>query len=568
MKIKKRSLLLALLAVAILAACASLVELSVAAARRNPAPPESVSITLLGTTDLHGRIEPWDYYANKPADLGLVKIATLIKQARAEAPDALLFDSGDMVQDPQSLLTNYFLNKRPSELNPMIAVMNHLRYDAMAVGNHEFNFAPEPMWTIKGQSNFPWLCANIKQTYTDGAAYFPPYIIKNVKGVRVGIVAFVTTVAPPSKGYQFEPILQAAKRVIPQLRPQVDLLVVLLHSGFVSDPNGEQSTRIQVEGENIAPDLAEQVPGIDVILFGHTHSELPEKFINGVLLTEAKYWAMSLARADVVMKPGASGQWEVASKHSRTIPVTAGVPPDPETAAVVKPYRNELEQYLDTPIATAANALSGKHARYEDNALLDVIQETQMEAGHADVSMANLINDEVSIPAGAVTVRQVGALYPEANNIAVVEMSGAQLKEALEHSASFFPNWPPPSGAAMQPPSFNPDQAAGVSYEIDLTKPAGDRLRNLQFQGKPLDPGQKLRVVINSSRRVGEGGYAVYKGLPVVARADDMQQLLIDHVTSTKKLPNQAAQNWKLVPSAAVAALEKSADADAPPPTK
>ncbi len=560
-------MLRALVLAGILAAGASLWEMP--AARRAPAPKaESVSITLLGTTDLHGRIEPWDYYAGKPDDLGLVKIATLVKQVRAEVPDALLFDSGDMVQDPESLLTNYFLNKKPSELNPMIAAMNQLHYDAMAVGNHEFNFAPQPMWKIKGESKFPWLCANIQQTYTEGAPYFPPYIIRDVKGVRIGIVGFVTTVAPPSEGYRFEPILQAARRVIAQLRPQVDLLVVLLHSGFVSDPKGGQSTRIQVESENLAPDVAEQVPGIDVILFGHTHSELPEKFINGVLLTEAKYWGMSLARVDVAMTKGASGRWEVTSKHSRTIPVTAEVPSDPEIAGVVKPYRQELEQYLDSPIATSTKDLSGRHARYEDSPLLDVIQETQLDQGHADVSMANLLNDGVRISPGTVTVRDVGTLYPAANNIAVMEMTGAQLKDALEHSASFFSQWPPPPGAGIQLPSFNPDQAGGVSYQIDLTKPAGDRIRDLEFHGKPLDPAQKLRVAVASSRRVGEGGYLVYKGLPVVSRTGDMQELLIDHVTGTKSMPTEAAGNWKIVPAEAVAAMEKAADAGVASRTK
>jgi 2',3'-cyclic-nucleotide 2'-phosphodiesterase/3'-nucleotidase len=560
MKIRREFLLRAL----VLAAVFMAVELfgGMSAARRAPAPkPESVSITLLGTTDLHGRIEPWDYYAGKPIDLGLEKIATLVKQARAEVPDALLFDSGDMVQDPESLLTNYFLNKKPESLNPMIAAMNQLHFDAMAVGNHEFNFAPQPMWKIKGESHFPWLCANIKQTYTEGAPYFPPYIIKNVRGVRVGIVGFVTTVAPPSKGYEFEPILQAAKRVIPELRPKVDLLVVLLHSGFASNPSGEQSARIQVESENLAPDVAEQIPGIDVIFFGHTHSELPEKFIGGVLLTEAKYWGMSLARADVVMTKAASGRWEVSSKHSHTIPVTADVPVDPETAAVVKPYREQLEQYLDTPVASAAKDVSGKHARYEDTPLLDVIQETELDAGHADVSMANLLNDGVKISAGAVTVRQVGALYPEAGGGVVLDMTGAQLKEALEHSASFFPQWPPPAGSAIQAPSIAPDQAGGVSYEIDLTRPAGDRIRDLQFHGKPLDPAQKLRVAVSSSRRMGEGGYTVYKGVPVAGRTGDMQELVIDYVTRTKKIPAEAAGKWKIVPAEAVAAMEKVAGA-------
>jgi 2',3'-cyclic-nucleotide 2'-phosphodiesterase / 3'-nucleotidase len=567
MKIRQGFLLHTIQLIGTFTLAASFAEMSAAQQTLTPK-PESVSITLLGTTDLHGRIEPWDYYADKPVDFGLVKIATLVKQVRAEVPDALLLDSGDMVQDPQSLLANYFLEKDTSKTNPMIAVMNQLHYDAMAVGNHEFNFAPEPMWKLKGESKFPWLCANIKQTYTQGTPYFPPYIIKNVKGVRIGIVAFVSTVANPSKGYEFEPILEAAKRVIPELRPRVDLLVVLLHSGFARDPLGEESPRIQMKDENIAPDFAQQVPGIDVILFGHTHSELPEKVINGVLLTEAKYWGMSLARADVAMTRGADGHWVVTSKHARTIPVTAGVPGDPEIVKVVRPYRQELEQYLDTRIGASAKDLSGKHARYEDSPLLDVIQDTQRDAGHADVSMANLLNDRVRIPAGPVTVRQVGAIYPDSNNIAVVEMTGAQLKEALEHSASFFPQWPPPPGEAIRLPSSNPDQAEGVSYEIDLTQPAGDRIRDLQFHGKPLDPAQKLRVAVSSSRRMGEDGYTIYKGLPVVSRAEDMRELLIDHVTSTKKISTEAVKNWKIVPAEAVAAMERVADAGAASQTK
>jgi 2',3'-cyclic-nucleotide 2'-phosphodiesterase/3'-nucleotidase len=142
------------------------------------------------------------------------------------------------------------------------------------------------------------------------------------------------------------------------------------------------------------------------------------------------------------------------------------------------------------------------------------------------------------------------------------------LKDALEHSASFFPQWPPTPGTAIALPSFNPDQAGGVSYEIDLTRPAGDRIRDLQFHGKPLDPAQKVRVAVASSRRVGEGGYSVYKGLPVVARTSDMQELLIDHVTRTKKLSAEAAENWKIVPAEAVAAMEKAADASAASQTK
>jgi len=521
---------------------------------------KTVSITLLSTTDLHGRIEPWDYFTNKPDDLGLAKIATLVKRERARAQDALLVDIGDMVQDPQSTLTNYFLAKHPKTLNPMIAVMNRMHYDAMAVGNHEFNFAPEPMWTMKGASHFPWLGANVKQTYTHGAPYFRPYIIRTVRGVRIGIVAFVAPVVEPVAGYQLEPIVESAKRVIPQLRPKVDLLVVLLHSGFVRDPvTGEQAARIQVPGENVAEEFVQQVPGVDVIMYGHVHSELPEKVMNGVLLTEAKFWGQSLARVDVTMVKGADGHWQVASKHSRTIPVTADVPADPDILKLVRPYRRELDGYLDIPIGTSVQALTGAHADYEDNALLGVIQHAEMKAG-ADIAMASLLDDSVAIGRGSVTVRQVQALYPASNSNPIVEMTGAQLKAALEHSAGFYPAWPAPAGLPLTLPAVHPDQAAGVTYEIDLTQPVGERIIDLNFRGQPIDLTHKYRVAVTSERRLGKDGYAMYKGLPTVGQTKDMRELVVDYVKATGAISGHADGNWKIVPAEAAKALEMQAD--------
>lgn len=548
--------------VGIIAAALSLATLTTAQAKPRA---DRVSITLLSTTDLHGRIEPWDYAANKPDNLGLAKIATLVKRARADAPDALLVDIGDMVQDPQSTLTNFFLAKHPKTLNPMIAVMNRMRYDAMAVGNHEFNFAPEPMWTLKGASHFPWLGANIKQTYTQGAPYFKPYIVKTVKGVRIGLVAFVAPVVEPVAGYELQPILPSAKAVIAELRPKVDLLVVLLHSGFVRDPvTGKQDSRIQVPGENVAEQFVEQIPGVDVIIYGHLHSELPEKVINGVLLTEAKFWGQSLARADVTMTKGPDGHWQVASKHARTIPVTADTPSDPDIMKLVRPYRRTLDHYLDTPIAKAAQTLSGAHARYEDNPLLDVVQHAELAKG-AEVALANLPNEKVAIARGPVTVRQVQDFYPASNSNPILAMTGAQLKDALEHSASFYSAWPTLAGQVVTPAGVSPDQAAGVTYKIDLTRPVGDRIRDLQFHAKPIDPAQTFRVAVSSGRHLGEDGYSMYKGLPVVGQTGDMREVVIDYVKRTKTISGHADGNWRIDPPEAVAAMEGMADKAAAP---
>jgi 2',3'-cyclic-nucleotide 2'-phosphodiesterase/3'-nucleotidase len=539
-------------------------------------PPEKVTLTLLSTTDIHGHIEPWDYYANKPANLGLAKIETLIQQVRAEAPNVVLLDCGDTIQGTP--LAFYYARKDTKAPNPTIAVMNAMHYDAMAVGNHEFNFGLDVLWKAKRESNFPWLAANLRQTYRSGGPYIRPYMIKTIAGVRIAIVGFVTPGVPrweiPThyKGYAFESIVDAARRVIPEVRRQADLVVVIMHSGLDRDPETGQAAGLdQIPGENVAWELAEQVPGIDLIFFGHTHRELAEKMTNGVLLAQAKNWGGSLARAEVELERNANRRWHVVSKHSQTIPVTGSVAADPEVLRIATPYHETTQKYLDTPIATSGANLDGITGRLVDNPLVDLIHKVQMEYGHADVSMATIFFPAVRIPAGPVTVRQAAALYIYENTLYTVEMTGAQLKQALERAASFYPAWPLAAGEAPQLPSYSADSAEGVSYKIDLTRPAGDRILDLTFQGKPLDPARKLRVAINNYRYTGGGRYEVYSGLPILYRSsEEIRELLIEYLARTKQIPTRSEENWEIVPSVARDALvnEAIAEANAPAPKK
>jgi 2',3'-cyclic-nucleotide 2'-phosphodiesterase / 3'-nucleotidase len=528
--------------------------------------PQTKTITLLDTTDSHGHILPWDYSENHPADLGLAKIATLVKQARADAPDALLLDCGDTTEGTP--FAYYFARKNTALPNPEILAFNAMHYDAMAVGNHEFNFGLDEMWKAKRESNFPWLAANIKQRYKDGVPFFRPYYIKNLAGIRVGIVGFVTPGIPrwelPSnyKGYEFEPIVEAAKTIIPEVRRQVDLLVVIMHSGLDRNPEtGIAPVDATTDGENAAWELAEQEPGIDVIFFGHTHRELPEKVVNGVLMSQPKNWGISLSRAQVKMSRNAGGTWQVESKHSQTIPVTPQVQPDAEISKLMEPYQAEVQKYLDTPIATSAKDLSGEYGRYQDEPLLDLIHKVQLEAGHADVSMATIFYPGVEFPAGPVTVREASALYIYENKLYTVEMTGAQLKDALEHAASFFPGWPVPQGQNLHLPGYNADSAEGVSYVIDLTQPVGQRIRDLTFRGAALPADHKLRVALNNYRYSGGGGYSVYQGLPIVYQSSEgISELLVHYLKRTKTVPAAADNNWKIEPPEALVAIEKAAD--------
>jgi 2',3'-cyclic-nucleotide 2'-phosphodiesterase/3'-nucleotidase len=529
------------------------------------ATPTKVTLTLLGTTDIHGHIEPVDYYSNQPANRGLAKIATLVRRERAAHANVLLLDSGDTIQGTP--LAYYFARKDTSKPNPTIAMMNALGYDAMAVGNHEFNFGLGVLWKAKGEARFPFLAANIGQAYRDRARSFRPYIVKEVAGVRVGIVGFVTPGVPrweiPAhyRGYQFEPIVDAARRMIPEVRKQADVVVVIAHSGLGPDPeSGQPAPADEIADENAMIALAEQVPGIDVILYGHTHLEMREKFIHGVLLVQAKNWGQSLARVEVEMERDASGAWRVASKHSMTILVTKDVAADPEILRLAEPYHATTQKYLDTPIATCAVPLDGVTARYEDHPLVDLIHKVQLEAGHADISMATMFFPSMQIPAGKVTVRQIAALYIYENTLYTVEMTGAQLKEALEHAAGFYPAWPFRAGEPPRLPGYNADAAEGVHYIVDLTEPVGQRIREVTYQGKPLDATAKLRVAINNYRYTGGGHYTVYKGLPIVYRSpQEVRELIIEYVTRAGAIPTTADGNWKIVPGEALEAILREA---------
>ena len=534
-----------------------------------PAPaaqtPDKVTLTLLGTTDLHGNLLPLDYYANRPANVGLAKIATLVRRIRAEQPYVLLLDSGDTIQGTP--LAYYFARKDTRKPNPTIAVMNALGYDAMALGNHEFNFGLAVLWKAKREARFPILAANLLQEYTQGVPYFRPYVVKNVGGVRVGIVGFVTPGVPrweiPAhyRGYCFEQIVDAARRIVPEVRRQADLVVVVAHSGLGPDPAAPGANRgVGIPGEDAMHALARQVPGIDVILFGHSHRELPERIINGVLLAQAKNWGQSLARVDVTLERDPTRRWRVASKRSAAIPVTDAVLPDPHIVQLAQPYHEAAQAYLDTPIASSPAEMDAWTARYEDHPLVDLIHQVQTQAGRADVSLATMFLPGARIPAGKVTVRQIAALYIYENTLYTVEMNGAQLKDALEHAASFFPAWPFRSGEPLRLPGYNADSAEGVHYTMDLARPPGRRIRELTFKGKPLDAAAKLRVAVNNYRYGGGGGYHVFKGLPVVYRSpQEVRELLIEYVTRKGHLPAAANGNWSIVPREAQQAILRQA---------
>ena len=518
-----------------------------------------VQITVLGTTDLHGNILPIDYYKNTPDNRGLAKIATLINRVRKDNPNVVLVDSGDTIQGTP--LEYYHNKKNNTPPDPMMLVMSSLKYDAMAVGNHEYNFGLKVLDKARSEAKFPWLSAN---TYDKGTekTHYQPYIVKDLAGVRVGVLGLTTPGIPNWEnppnyaGLEFRDPLSEAKKWVPVLRDKerADLVVVAMHMGLEEDLSTGEINPSQVPEENEAVAIARSVPGIDAIFMGHTHRDVPSLSINGVLLTQANHWGRHLARADFYLEKNGGG-WKVYAKGSRTLP--ADVEPDVEVSRLVAPYDAETQAWLARAVGQSAEELTARESRFRDTAILDLIQRVQLDAGKADVSMAAVFNAEARIPKGAVTVRDISGLYIYENTLVVLEVTGQILKDALEHSAKYFRPYEPGKTPAElvdeKIPAFNFDIAEGVSYDLDISKPVGQRIQNLRFRGQPLSLTQKLRLVTNNYRVNGGGGYTMYKNAPVVYRSsDEIRELIIDWIEQNKVIPTQPTNNWRLLPETAV----------------
>jgi 2',3'-cyclic-nucleotide 2'-phosphodiesterase/3'-nucleotidase len=519
--------------------------------------PKRVHLVILGTTDLHGNLFPVDYYTDKPDNRGLAKIATLVRQVRKENPNVLLIDSGDTIQGTP--LEYYHNKKNNAPADPMMLAMNALNYDSMTVGNHEYNFGLQVLEKARSEAKFPWLSAN---TYNKGTNqnHYQPYIVKEVAGVRVAVLGLTTPGipnwenAPNYAGLEFHEPLAEAKKWVPILRrkERADVVVIAMHMGLEQDLRTGEINPGQVANENRAIAIAQQVPGVDLIFMGHTHRDVPSVTINGVQLIQANCWGRHLARVDLYLEP-AGPRWRVIARAARTIAVDSSTVPDQEILRLGEPYNVETQAWLSRAIGESAVELTAAEARFRDTGILDLIQRVQLEAGKADLSMAAVFNAEARIAKGPVTVRDIAGLYVYENTLVVIEVTGQQVKDALEHSAKYFRPFEPGKSPAElvdeKIPAYNFDIAEGVTYTLNLAKPFGARIENLQFQGQPLGPTQKLRLATNNYRVNGGGGYSMYQGAPVVYRSSaEIRELIIDWVERHQTIPTEPSNNWKIVP--------------------
>ncbi|MFG5721712.1 bifunctional metallophosphatase/5'-nucleotidase [Streptomyces murinus] len=554
--------------------------------------PRTWSFSILGTTDLHGHVFDWDYYADAPYtdkagnSVGVARVATLIKQQREAKGEhrVLLVDAGDIIQGTS--LAYYFARVDPitgtdgkrGPKHPMAVAMNHMRYDAAALGNHEFNYGIDTLRKFEDQCDFPLLGANALHAKTLRPA-FEPYTVKHIKvpgapDIKVGILGLTNPgIAIWDKDnvggkLVFPGLVEQAKKYVPRLRALgCDVVFLTDHSGLDGSSSwGDELPYI----ENASNLVAEQVPGIDAILVGHTHVEVPSYTVKNdetgedVLLSEPYCWGYRLSVFDFELELH-HGQWKVTSKKAQTLNPN-GVAEDPQIKKLLEADHELVVKYVNTPVGTCTADLSAAESCWKDVPIMDFIHKVQIETVRTGLSAADAALPLISvaapfsrtadIPQGNVTIKDIAGLYIYDNTLYAKKLTGAQLKDYLEYAAKYYIQVP--AGTEVDTATLTNansfwdymyDTAAGVDYDIDIAQPEGSRIKNLSYNGTAVADDQVFVVAVNNYRANGGSGYPHIASAEIAySSTNEIRDMMIDYVTATKTLDpaDFAVTNWKL----------------------
>lgn len=546
--------------------------LTMAALAAGAATDRTVTLRLLETTDVHGALFPYDFIARRPMDGSLARVATYVAEARRDNPDGvILLDGGDILQgQPVSYFSNYI-----DTLSPNIAArcLSFLSYDAQAWGNHdvETGHACYDKWSR--ECRFPTLAANIYNTAT-GQRYARPYTIIERQGVRVAVIGLVTPAIPnwlPERlwrGLKFTPMVAEARQIVEQVRKteKPDLIVGLFHSGREGGIATPDYT------ENASELIAREVPGFDIVMFGHDHQPYDKKLRSAagadVALLNAGVAARNVAEAVVTLTKRGS---RVTGKciATRMVDVTR-LEPDTAFLNAFNADMAKVKAWAEKPVGTTLATLTTRDAFFGPSAFIDLVHQLQLRITGADISITSPLTFDTTIPVGPITVADLFKLYKYENALYVMRLTGAEIRRHLEMS---YAQWTRQMStkddhilnldfSRQRPrfifPTFDFDSAAGINYTVDVTKPAGQRVAiTTMADGTPFSESREYRVALNSYRANG-GGELLTKGAGiaksdldarVVKRYDrDLRHYLLDEIARQGTINPQPSGAWRFTP--------------------
>ena len=525
---------------------------------------DSVTISIAATSDLHGRIYPWSY-ATDSADnsgVGFAQTDTIVKEIKAEYPDTLLVDIGDSMQDNSAEL---FIDL---DTHPMVQALNLLKYDVWVPGNHEFNFGLD--FLERNLNNFDGrvVCANIK--YADsGKDYVLPYQIYVIDGVRVAIVG---ATAPHIKQWEasnpehfnnldFTNPIDSLKETVKAIEGQYDLLVAAVHIS--------RQGEYEEEGKTGAFQIAEAVPELDAIIAGHEHATYCTK-VNDTWVLEPGRYGSHVALTKFNMKKDESGKWQLVDVSAENI-ATKGKETSQEVMDNFKwahdkaqSVANEVVGKVEADFVDGVDYITGSddvttmpRAQVEDTALMDLINEVQMFYTNAEISTAALFNFDQNLKAGDFKRKDVAFIYKYDNTLMGTNITGENLLKYMEWTVGYFQSAQDGDVTIAFNPDFrayNYDMLSGINYEIDLSKPQGERIVNATLNGKPIDPKATYKLAVNNYRfgTLMANGWATlddvyYSSANEVAPA--IRDLIVKYTNEQLKgvLTPKCDHNWKIV---------------------
>lgn len=537
-----------------------------------------VHLTLIETSDVHGNFFPYDFLAGgKPGSGSLARAATYIDSLRLARGDdsVILLDNGDILQGQP---TAYYYNFIDTTATHLCAdVFNHMRYDAVTVGNHDIEAGHDVYDRWARQCRMPVLGANAIRC-NDGSPYFLPYTIIERHGIRVAVLGMITTGIPqwvPQnlwEGMEFQAIEDIANHYMPRLRHEADVVVGLFHTGM---GNPERYTPL---GESVAEAIARRVPGFDIIFCGHDHRIANRTVVNSeggrTLILNPGANAEALAQAEITVRRDAEHGFTTMHVGGKTVDLRQQEPSETFMKHFEEPC-NAVRKFVTEKVGRSRATMDTRPSFFGPSAFVDFIHEMQLQISGAEISFAAPLAFDATIARGDITVSDVFNLYRYENMLYVMELSGREIKDYLEFS---YDGWTAQmtspddhllrfrSDAAnlkepqqrLQTPNFNFDSAAGIRYTVDVRQPRGSRITILGMaDGRPFCPDSTYRCALNSYRGNGGGRHLTEgAGIPAaeldrrtVWRSDrDLRYYMMQYIRQQGTVSPKALDLWRFIP--------------------
>ena len=532
---------------------------------------QEVNIKILGTSDIHGRVVPWSYGADVEDKSGsYAQIATYVKDVRKNNKNVVLVDVGDAIQDNQ--VDVFAKDKKYYKDHPIPKVLNEMKYDVFVLGNHEFNFGMKALDEILKDIKAKKLTANFYYKKND-KRYIDATTIIEKDGVKLGIIGLSTPMSAKFeedtgnlKDMKFTSPTEEARTQVEKLKAKgVDAIIVIAHMG-IDNENNIPDTGMR--------DVINAVDGIDVVIAGHMHKDVPSETIKNTLITEPHRYGTVVSEVDLTFDINDKKEVKLVKKESKTVPVKE-LEADKKIAEIYKPYHEKLRELNNVVIGQTENEMVPQETKHgvsaafsRDTGLSSFINDVEQHYSGADVVTFSFDHQKARMNKGDIKKKDIIFNYRYAGgDVTVYEMTGKQLKEYMEWSANYFDTIQPGdteyryNAERKKSKYVTYDIFGGVNYKIDLRNPQGSKIVDLTLaDGKPVTDDMKLKVGMNSYRFAqlnGKGGIWEGQQIPVLWESKvamgrekgTIQNMMIDYITNVKKgkIDGQSHNRWEII---------------------